>query len=148
MGKVYFHIAGKPDRVLGRVEKDGRVFRDKPGFDEYVGWVDLDKGRIYRKRFGPDEYIGSLDLTNGKIYRQVPLARDEYLGEVNERGFMYQHVALAADHYLGVLVDPESIVHTAAAYLLLVLPVLDEKPEEPVEKPAEDKKPVDPKKKG
>lgn len=126
MGTVFKHRAGWPDKDLGHVEEDGRVYRSDFGIDDRLGRVDLESGKIYSSRLGPDKYIGRVDLQNGRVYRHVPVGADEYVGRVNENGHMDRHDALSPDEYEGRLEEPESLAHTAAAFLLLVLPATDE----------------------
>jgi len=126
MSKVFLQQAGKPDRLLGHVHEDGRVTRSEPGPDEVIGRVDLETGKIYASKLGPDQYLGRVDLENGKVYRHVSLASDEYLGRVAENGRMYRHVPAAADDYIGSLPEPPSFAHTGAAFMLLVLPFIEQ----------------------
>ena len=125
MSKVFLHLAGKPDRLLGHVNEDGRVTRSEPGPDDVIGRVNLETGKIYASKLGPDQYLGRVDLENGKVYRHVALASDEYLGRVAENGRMYRHVAAAADDYIGSLPESPTFAASGAAFLLLVLPYLE-----------------------
>jgi hypothetical protein len=126
MSEVYLHKAGGPDPLLGHVKNDGRVLRSKPGPDTEIGHVDVQTGKIYAKRLGPDKYLGRVDLDDGRIFQHVPAGRDEYLGRVHENGAMYSHVPGGPDDYIGKLADSPSFAHTGAAFLLLVLPRLED----------------------
>lgn len=124
MYKIYRAVPRALDEMLGYVKEDGRVYRSKPGFDEYLGKADLSSGRVYEERFGPDREIGHVDLKTGEVYlgRFGP---DEYVGNVDEKGRLHRHVLMAPDEYIGV-VDPfPSFAHCAGAMLLLVLPALE-----------------------
>ena len=127
MSKVYLHIAGGPDKLLGHVNNDGSVSRSERGLDDVIGHVELPTGAIYAKRLGPDDYLGRVDLDNGRIYKHVPAGADEYLGKVEKNGAMYRHVPMGADDYIGKLEDSPSYAHAGAAFLMLVLPAVDEK---------------------
>ena len=129
MYKVYRAVPRAPDEMLGYVNEDGRVYRSKVGFDEYLGRVDLSSGRVYEERFGPDRETGRVDLKTGRVYLQQ-FGPDDYVGTVDEKGQLHRHVQLAPDEYIGV-VDPFlSYAHSAAAMLLLVLPALDTETED------------------
>ena len=128
MSKVTLHRSGMPDKLLGRVNDDGRVYRSEPGPDDQIGKADLHNGKIYASRLGPDRYLGRVDLSNGRVYRHVSGAPDKYVGRINEDGRMDQHDALSPDDYLGKLKKPQSLAHTAAAFLLLVLPESESAP--------------------
>ena len=129
MYKVYQAVPRAPDEMLGYVKEDGKVYRSKTGFDEYLGKVDLSSGRVYEERLGPDREIGHVDLKTGRVYLRQ-FGPDDYVGSVDEKGNIHRHVAMAPDEYIGV-VDPFlSFVHSAGAMLLLVLPALETKKED------------------
>lgn len=124
--KVYLHRSGVPDKLLGRVEPEGRVYRSYPGPDDYVGRVDLATGKVFAQRFGPDEYIGRTNTNNGRVYRDVEGGPDEYLGRVAKDGRMHYDVAGWADEYMGRIEGGASLGEAGAAFLLLVWPAFAE----------------------
>lgn len=124
MTKVYLALSGAPDRLLGRVEADGRVYRSESAFDDQIGHVDLTTGDIYEQRFGPDKKIGHVDLSSGKVYSSR-LGPDEHVGQVNDDGRMHLHRSLAGDDYAGSVAQFQSYAHSAGAMLLLVLPAIE-----------------------
>jgi hypothetical protein len=125
MFKVFLAIHAAPDKLLGFVHEDGKVYRSQVGFDEHLGGVDLATGKIFSHRFGPDKKVGHVDLKNGKVYltRSGP---DEYVGRVESDGSMHRHVPMGADEYVGKVNQFLSHAHSAGAMLLLVLPALEE----------------------
>ena len=127
MSKVYLHRSGFPDKLLGHVNEDGRVFRSELGPDEEIGRVELGTGKIYISLIRPGTYAGRVQLETGKVFRHVPNALDEYLGEAHENGKMYRHVAAWPDRYIGNIADTDdlSVAHVGAAFLLLVLPAVE-----------------------
>jgi hypothetical protein len=125
MNKVYLHKPLASDELLGRVSADGKVYEARLGPDVCVGRVDLNSGRVYEARLGPDDYCGRIDPEDGKIYFPR-LGLDEYLARVEDDGRIFAHAALAPDPYVGKLVDMVSRLHAGAAYLLLILPRLEE----------------------
>jgi hypothetical protein len=129
MYKVYRAVPRALDEMLGYGNEDGRLYRSKPGFDEYLGRVDLSSGSVYEERLGPDTEIGHVDLKTGRVYLRR-LGPDVYVGTVDEKGHLHRHVPMAPDEYIGV-VDPFlSYAHSAGAMLLLVLPALENKTED------------------
>lgn len=122
MSKVYLHRAGIPDKLLGRVEEDGRVFRSEIGADDQIGYVDLGNGKVFLTVTKPETYAGRVQLDTGKVFHHRPNAADEYLGEVHENGKMFRHVPHWPDKYVGHVADFISNAHSGAAFLLLVLP--------------------------
>ena len=124
MTKVYLALSGAPDRLLGHVEDDGRVYRSLVGPDNLIGHVDLATGNIYAQRFGPDKKVGHVDLSSGRVYATHP-GPDAHVGQVREDGMMYLHQALATDDYVGHVDSFRSHAHTAGAMLLLVMPALE-----------------------
>lgn len=124
--RAYLHKAWHPDPQLGYVEMDGKVYERRFGPDKPVGWVELATGKVYASRFGPDKYIGYVDLTNGKIYRHVPGGPDEYLANIDRDGNFFKHVPLAPDKYVGNVTPMPGYAYAGAAYLLLLLPALEE----------------------
>jgi hypothetical protein len=125
MNKVYLHKPLAADAQLGYVDERGKVHQTRFGPDKYVGWVELESGKIYENRLGPDNYIGRVDLRDGRIYLEK-IGPDEYVGRVEEDGRLFSHAARAFDPYVGKVEDMISIAHGGAAYLLLVLPRLEE----------------------
>ena len=125
MSKVYHHKIRARDKYLGRVKSQGKVYKARFLFNKYIGRVDVTNGRVYQARFGPDKYIGRVDLNTGKVY----LARfgpDQYLGQVSRDGKFFHYKRLARDEYLGRITKMASFGHGGAAFLLLVLPSLQE----------------------
>lgn len=125
-GRAYLHRALAPDPQLGCVEWDGKVYETRFGPDKYIGRVELDTGRIFEARLGPDHYVGRVDLKEGKIYRHVPGGPDEYLGHVDANGNFFDHRPLAPDPYVGNLTPMPGFAHAGAAFLLLLIPQLEE----------------------
>ncbi len=122
--KVYLAIAGAPDKLLGRIDENGIIYRSQFGPDDEIGHVDLATGDVYEQRFGPDKKVGHVDLNSGKVYA-TKLGPDEYVGQVREDGRMHRHQSLAADAYVGNVDQFLSRAHSAGAMLLLVLPELE-----------------------
>ena len=123
--KVYLAIAGAPDKLLGRINENGKIYRSQFGPDDEIGHVDLVTGDVYEQRFGPDKKVGHVDLSSGKVYASR-LGPDEYVGQVREDGRMHRrHQSLAADDYIGNVDQFLSYPHSAGAMLLLVLPELE-----------------------
>jgi hypothetical protein len=125
MNKVYLHRSMAHDELLGRVGADGRVYDERFGPDEYIGRVNLEDGKIYVSRVGPDEYIGRVKLKTGEVHLSM-FGPDKYMGKVTKDGKIMRHKHLAPDEYLGRVDDMLSIAHGAAAFLLLILPAIEE----------------------
>lgn len=125
MSDIYLNISAAPDRLLGRVDEEGRVYRRRVGPDELIGAVDPATGDVYQRHLGPDTKVGRVDLESGRVYHSR-LGPDEYVGRVVENGRMYHHRRLAPDPHIGQSTPVISPAHTAAGMLLLVLPALEE----------------------
>ncbi len=128
MKKVFKHKTLAPDIYLGRVEDDGKVYRNiggprKP--DHYVGRVDLQTGNVYSAETGPEVLTGHVELDSGKVHL-TRLNHTEYIGRVNEKGRIYHHKRMAFDQYLGKIKEMMSYAYGGAAFLLLVMPVFEE----------------------
>lgn len=140
MKKVYKHKTLAPDVYLGRVDDDGKVYRNTGGPrkpDQYIGRVDLQTGRVYSAETGPEVLVGHVELDSGKVHL-TRLNHTEYIGRVNEKGRIYHHKRMAFDQYLGKIKDMLSYAYGGAAFLLLVLPVFEAEleKEEPAPKQA------------
>jgi len=122
--KVYLHVPGAPDRLLGRVDEDGTIYRSQAGPDDEIGHVDLGTGHVYEQHFGPDKKVGHGDLSSGKVYL-TRLGPDEHVGQVKADGTMRHHAARAVDDYVARVDQFLSYAHSAGAMLLLVLPALE-----------------------
>ena len=125
MNKVYLHKPMGKDELLGRVGGDGKVYDERFGPDEYIGWVNLEDGKIYASRVGPDKYIGRVKIKTGEVHISM-FGPDKYVGKVTKDGKIMRHKHLAPDEYLGRVEDMVSVTHGAAAFLLLILPTLEE----------------------
>ena len=136
MSKVYLTLPLGPDRLLGRVKEDGKIYRRQAGPDDGIGYVNLETGAVYEQRFGPDKKIGHVDPGSGKVYLSR-LGPDEYVGMVKADGSMHRHIPMAADEYVGKVERFVSLAHSAGAFVLLVLPALEEQSQESSPDPAE-----------
>lgn len=125
MSKVYLNKPGWLDKHVGQVNEKGDVYRSDAGIDDRIGRVDLETGKVYRRRLGLDDYVGRIEAKSGKVYR-ARLGPDEYLGKVHKNGRMYRHDRLSPDDHIGHFATPISPLHTGAAFLLLVIPALED----------------------
>ena len=140
-GRAYLHRPLAPDPQIGYTEWDGKVYETRFGPDKYVGRVELDTGRIYETRLGPDKYVGQVELSSGKIFRHVAGRPDDYLGRVDANGNCYVHQPFAKDPYVGNLTPMPGYALAGAAFLLLLIPVLEAEPPAGAEpKPADSAK--------
>ena len=127
MKKVYKHKTLAPDVYLGRVEDDGKVYRNVDGPrkpDHYVGRVDLQTGKVFSAESGPEVLVGHVELDSGKVFL-TRLNQTDYIGRVNEKGRFYHHKRMAFDQYLGKIKDMMSYAYGGAAFLMLMLPVFE-----------------------
>ncbi len=117
MAEIFRHIPRGVDQKLGAINpRNGHVFSERLGPNDYIGRVDYQDGKVYRHRFGPDEYLGRVD-SDGRVYAHR-FGPDEYLGRVNADGSLYLHNRLARDDYLGTVRGMQHPVEGAAALLL------------------------------
>jgi hypothetical protein len=124
MKKVYKHKPLALDEYLGRVDEDGKVYKNVAGprkLDSYIGRVDLTTGKVYDAGTTPERYLGRVD-PEGKVFLSA-LGAEEYLGKVHANGKMFHHKRLARDEYLGKVKDMGAVVFGGAAFLLLAMPV-------------------------
>jgi hypothetical protein len=126
MSKAYLAISAAPDKKLGYVSDEGKVYRSRVGIDDHIGGVDLASGKVYEARLGLDKLVGYVDLESGKVYL-TRFGPDEYIGRVDADGSLHRHVPMGVDHYIGKVDQFISLAHSAGAMLLLVLPALEEK---------------------
>jgi hypothetical protein len=123
MKKVLLHKSLGLDPLLGRVDEDGKVYQKVEGLgkhDRFIGRVDLTNGKIYDAAKTPERYAGRVEQ-DGKVY-YAELGPDEYLGNVNADGKCYHHKRLARDDYMGHIEDMENVYLGGAAFVLLILP--------------------------
>lgn len=125
MYKVSLAIPKAPDKQLGYVSDEGKIYRSKVGIDDHIGGVDLASGKVYESRVGLDKLVGYVDLESGKVYLSK-FGPDEYIGRVDADGSMHRHVPMGVDHYIGKIDQFLSHAHSAGALLLLVLPAIEE----------------------
>lgn len=125
MHKVMLHKAFGLDPHIGRVDEEGKVYQKIEGqdkHDRYIGRVDLSNGKVYDSASTPERYMGRVDK-DGKIYH-AELGPDEYLGKVEPDGKLYHHKRIARDEYMGHVEEMgENVYLGGAAFLLLVYPI-------------------------
>lgn len=124
MAKIYEHRAMRSDKYIGKVNKDGKVYREKFGPDEYVGRVDYESGKVYAHRVGRDDYLGSVN-EEGKIYGHK-FGPDNYEASVDKDNKIYAHKAMARDDYVGHVDEMMHMVEAAAAWFLFFANETDE----------------------
>jgi len=125
MTKVFLAVSLAPDRLVGHVKEDGKIIRSQVGLDDEIGHVNLRNGHIFEQRFGPDKKFGHVDLVDGKVYLSR-FGPDKYVGQVMADGRMYYHVPMGRDDYVGQVESFVSYAHSGGAFLLLVLPALED----------------------
>ncbi len=127
MKKVYKHKRLAPDIYLGRVEDDGKIYKNTGGPrkpDNYIGRVELNSGKVYDAESGPEKYVGHVELDSGKVFL-ARLGTEDYVGKVTDKGRFYHHKRMAFDDYLGKIKDMTSYAYGGAAFLLLALPAFE-----------------------
>ncbi len=116
MAKIYRHRTMRSDDYVGSIDKEGKVYREKFGPDEYVGRVDYESGKVYAHRTGLDDYLGSVN-DEGKIYGHQ-FGPDKYAATVNDEHKIYAQKTLARDDYVGRVEEMTHMVEAAAAWFL------------------------------
>ena len=116
MAKIYLHRAMRSDEHVGSVNKEGKVYREKFGPDEYVGRVDYETGKVYAHRTGFDDYLGSVN-EEGRIYGHQ-FGPDDYAASVDKENKIYAHKSMARDDYVGRVDEMMHMVEAAAAWFL------------------------------
>lgn len=125
MSKVYRHVVLGADEYLGRVDPDGKVYDGHFDPERFVGHADLETGKVYDSRLGNVHEIGKVNLENGKVYH-LSQKKEDYLGKVEGNGKCFWHKKLVPDVYMGKVEDLKSYAHGGAAFLLLILPLIEE----------------------
>jgi hypothetical protein len=77
------------------------------------------------------------------VWTHKALGPDEYLGRVHDDGKLYHHKQLAPDDYLGKVDEMISNDYGGAAFLLLVLPAVEEEADQAASDQAEDNEPTE-----
>ena len=116
MAKIYQHRAMRGDKYIGKINKEGKVYREKFGPDEYIGRVDYESGKVYAHRRGKDDYLGSVN-EEGKIFGHK-FGPDDYVASIDKDHKIYAHKAMARDDYLGRVDEMMHMVEAAAAWFL------------------------------
>jgi hypothetical protein len=124
MAKIFRHRAMRSDEHVGHIDKDGRVYREKFGPDEYIGRVDFASGKVYAHRTGIDDYLGSV-TAEGKIYGHQ-FGPDKYQASVNAENKIFANKSMARDDYVGWVEEMTHPVEAAAAWFLFFANESDE----------------------
>lgn len=111
--KIYQDVPMLPDKLIGRIDENGKVYQIKDGKDEYIGWLDYEAGEVYDEG---DELMGWVE-DDGVIIAQYE-DEEEDLGYVTEEGEVYGYDESEEDLYLGKVTDMQDATEGAAAMLL------------------------------
>jgi hypothetical protein len=111
--KIYRDVPMLPDKLIGRIDDEGKVHNVGSGEDEFIGWIDYEEGEVYD---ADDELMGWLE-EDGLIIGHYD-DDDEDIGYVTEDGEVYGYDDDGEDVYLGKVVIMEDATEGAAAMLL------------------------------
>jgi hypothetical protein len=111
--KIYRDVPLLPDKLIGRIDEQGKVYDVESGQDEYIGYVDYEEGDVYDE----DEDLMGYITDEGNIIGIYEEDDEEDIGYVTEEGEIYGY-SEEGDLYLGKVVGMQDSVEGAAAMLL------------------------------
>jgi hypothetical protein len=122
MAKFYRDVVLSPEKEIGHVDGSGRIYAERLGPDEFIGWINYDEGEVYN---ADDELMGWIE-DDGTV---VAAYEDEEvsIGYVTEEGQLYMYGDEEDDLYVGKVGEMEDMVEGAAALLFF----FDEEVDEP-----------------
>jgi hypothetical protein len=111
--KIYRDVPMLPDKLIGRINDEGKVFDIESGEEEFIGWIDYNEGEVYD---ADDELMGWIE-NDGTIIGQYE-DEDEEIGYVTDDGEVYGYDDEGKDLYLGKVTPTQDATDGAAAMLL------------------------------
>lgn len=112
--KIYRDIPMGPDKLIGRIDEDGKVYEIGQDSERPIGWIDYDEGEVYDIE---DDLMGWIE-EDGTIIGYYDDDEEEDIGYVTEDGEIYGYGDGDNDIYLGKVVEMEDSTQGAAAMLL------------------------------
>lgn len=112
MVEICEHVHLMPDKPIGRIDQDGKVFVRSLGLDEFIGWIDYEEGDVYDRE---DVFLGWVEDDGGVVARYDE--EDVDLGYVTDEGELYLYDD-EDEIYVGKVAGMEDTVEGAAALLL------------------------------
>lgn len=137
MAKIYENVVMAPDKLVGRIDADGKIYAyESDSKEEYIGWIDYEEGEVYNV---DDELIGYIE-EDGEIVAVYDDDDEESLGFVEEDGSLYLYPLVEEDEdeeeiegepsLVGKITEMEDATEGAAALLFFFDDSLEEEEEE------------------
>ena len=111
--KIYRDVQMGPDKLVGRIDDEGRIYDVESGSDKYPGWIDYDEGEIFDES---DDLMGWIE-DDGMIVGYYDEDSEEEIGYVTEDGELYGYDADDNDVYVGKVANMQDATEGAAAML-------------------------------
>ena len=111
--KIYRDVPMLPDKLIGRIDEEGKVFDVESEEEEYIGRIDYAEGEVYD---ADDDLMGWIE-NDGTIIGQYE-DEDEEIGYVSDEGEVYGYDDEGKDLYLGKVALMRDATEGAAAMLL------------------------------
>ena len=112
MAKIYENIELAPDKLIGRIDPEGKIYDEEDGESLYLGRVDYEHGKVYDE---DDGYMGWIE-ESGEIYGSYEDS-DELLGYVGDDGKLYLYDDDDDEIYVGQVTEMTHMADAAAAVL-------------------------------
>lgn len=111
MAKIYENIEMAPDKLIGRIDPEGKIYDEEDGESLYLGWVDYEHGRVFDEEDGTMGWVED----NGEIYGSYEDG-DLLLGYVGDEGKLYLYDE-DDEIYVGQVTEMTHMADAAAAVL-------------------------------
>lgn len=111
--KIYRDVPMLPDKLIGRIDDEGKIFDVESEEEEFIGWIDYAEGEVYD---ADDDLMGWIE-NDGTIIGQYE-DEDEEIGYVSDEGEVYGYDDEGKDLYLGKVALMRDATEGAAAMLL------------------------------
>jgi hypothetical protein len=112
--KIYADRAFAPDKQIGRIDEEGKVYAIDKDVDNYIGWIDYEEGDVYDEN---DILIGWAEDDGTIIAYYEKDEEEEDIGYINDEGEVYYYDEKEDEVYFGKLKDWEDYSEGAAALL-------------------------------
>jgi hypothetical protein len=112
--KIYEDKAFSPDKLIGRIEEDGKVYSIESGTSDYLGYIDYEQGEVYNDA---ELLLGWAEDDGTVIAYYEEDEEEEEIGYINDQGEVFFFDSNEEEVYFGSLQDWNEYSEGAAVLL-------------------------------
>ena len=115
--KIYLGKPLTPDKVIGRIDDEGKIYTLEAVEEEYIGWIDYEEGDVYDDE---DVVIGWAEPNGVVLAYYEDEDKESEIGFVNDEGELFYYDENEDEVYFGGLKGFQDYAEGAAALLFFL----------------------------